>query len=111
MDFDGTTTYYDIKMVDNDNDGYTDAYGLTVFPNPIMEHSKFNIGLEGFGGKTIQVKIQNMNGFLIYEDKLDISNERELIELNTNIMNDSGMYVVSVFSNDKWYHYKFMFVK
>jgi cytoskeletal protein CcmA (bactofilin family) len=110
VDFDGTTTYFDIKMVDNKN-GYTDEYGLTVYPNPIMEHSKFNIGLEGFDGNTVQVKIQNMSGFLVYSSEVSVSQERELIELNTNIIQDSGMYVVSVFSGNRWYHHKFMFVK
>ena len=110
VDMDGTTTYFDIKMVDNKN-GYTDEYGLTVFPNPIMEHSTFNIGLEGFEGNNVQVKIQNMSGFLVYADEVEISQERELIELNTNIIQDSGMYVVSVFNNDRWYHHKFMFMK
>jgi hypothetical protein len=110
VDFDGTATYFDIKMVDN-NDGYTDEHGRTVYPNPIMEHSKFNIGLEGFEGNTVQVKIQNMSGFLIYSNEVNISQERELIELETNIIQDSGMYVVSVFNNSKWYHHKFMFVK
>jgi hypothetical protein len=110
VDFDGTTTYFDIKMVDNKN-GYVDEHGLTVFPNPIMEHNKFNIGLEGFDGDNVQVKIQNMSGFLIYSNEVDISQDRELIELETNIINDSGMYVLSVFNDNKWYHHKFMFVK
>ncbi len=110
VDFDGTTTYFDIKMVDNQND-YVDNHGLTVFPNPIMEHSKFSIGLEGFTGENVQVKIQNMNGFLIYSEEMNISQNRELIALETNIIQDSGMYVVSVFNDSKWYHHKFMFVK
>ena len=110
VDFDGTTTYFDIKMVDNKN-GYTDEYGLTVFPNPIMEHSKFSIGLEGFDGNTVQVKIQNMNGFLIYSNEVDISQQKELIELEADILQDSGMYVVSVFNNDRWYQHKFLFMK
>jgi hypothetical protein len=93
VDCDGTTTYFDIKMVDN-NDGYTDEHGLTVYPNPIMEHSKFSIGLEGFEGDAVQGKIQNMSGFLIYSDEINISEERELIDLETNIIQDSGMYVI-----------------
>ena len=110
VDFDGTVTYFDIKMVDNQN-GYTDKHGLTVFPNPIMEHSKFSIGFDGFDGNTVQVKIQNMNGFLIYSNEVEIAQERELIELNTNIITDSGMYVVSVFNDNKWYQHRFMFIK
>ena len=110
VDFDGKTTYFDIKIVDNKN-GYTDQYGLTVYPNPIMEHRKFSIGLDGFDGNTVQVKIQNMSGFLIYSSEVEISQERELIELETNIIQDSGMYVVSVFNDNRWYHHKFMFAK
>ena len=110
VDFDGKTTYFDIKMVDN-NEGYTDKHGLTVYPNPIMEHSRFTIGLDGFEGNTVQVKIQNMSGFLVYSDEVKISQERELLDLDTNIIQDSGMYVVSVFHNDRWYHHKFMYVK
>lgn len=110
VDFDGKTTYFDIKMVDN-NDGYINEHGLSVFPNPIMEHSTFNIGLEGFSGNTVQVKIQNMSGYLIYSDEVSISQERELIELDTNILNNSGMYVVSIFNNGRWFQHKFMFVK
>jgi len=110
VDFDGKATYFDTKMVNN-NDGYTDKHGLSVFPNPIMEHNKFSIGLEGFEGNTVQLKIQNMNGYLVYSDEINISQERELIELETNIIQESGMYVVSVFKNDRWYHHKFMCVK
>ena len=110
VDFDGTTTYFDIKIVDN-NDGYTDTHGLTVFPNPIMEHSTFSIGLEGFDGGTVKVEILNMSGFVIYSDQINISQERELIELETNIIHNTGMYVVSVFNDNKWYHHKFMYVK
>ena len=110
VDFDGKVSYFDIKMINN-NDGYTDEHGLTVYPNPIMEHGNFSIGLEGFEGNSVQVKIQNMSGFLVYSNEVEIAQERELIELNTNIIQDSGMYVVSVFNNDRWYHHKFMFVK
>ena len=109
VDFDGKTAYFDIKMVDN-KDGYTDKHGLTVFPNPIiMGHNKFSIGLEGFEGKAVQVKIQNMSGFLIYSDEINIAQEHDLIELETNIIQYPGMYIVSVFTDDRWYHYKFMF--
>ena len=110
VDFDGTTTNFDIKTVDNKNE-YSDKHSLSVFPNPIMGQSRFNIDLEGFGGNTVQVKIQNMSGVLIYSSEVEIFQEKELIELETNIIQDSGMYVVSVFSGNNWYSHKFMFVK
>ena len=110
VDFDGKMTFFDIKTVENKN-GYVDKNGITVFPNPIMEHSKFEIGLEGFGGEIVQIKIQNMNGFLIYSNEIEIEQQRQLIELETNILNDSGMYIVSVFNDNKWNHHKFMFIK
>ena len=110
VDFDGKTTYFDIKMVDNKN-GYVDKHGLTVFPNPIMEHGKFNIGLEGFDGDIVKVEIQNMNGFLIYSNEINISQDRELIELSADLVSDSGMYVLSVFSDSKWYYHKFLNIK
>jgi hypothetical protein len=109
VDFDGTTTYFDVKMVEN-NDGFTDQYGLSVFPNPIMEHGKFNIGLDGFAGNTVQINIVNMTGVLIYSDEFTINQERELIELSSDIIPGSGTYVVSIFSNKRWYHYKFNYL-
>ena len=110
VDYDGKMTFFDIKTVDNKN-GYVDKNGITVFPNPIMEHSKFEIGLEGFSGENVQIKIQNMSGFLIYSNEVEIEQQRELIELETNILNDSGMYIVSVFHDNQWHQHKFMFVK
>ena len=108
VDFDGKTTYFDIKTVDN-NDGYKDNRDLSVFPNPIKGHSQFSLKLEGFEGNTVQVKIQNINGLLIYSAEINISQEREFIDLESNIIQYPGMYVVSVFNNDKWYHHKLMF--
>ncbi len=110
VDFDGTTTFYDIKMVDNSQESVAE-YELTVFPNPILKHNKFSIGLEGFAGNNVQIKIQNMNGVLIYSGELNVSQENELIELQSDLLKDSGMYVVSVFSNDKWFHHKFLFLQ
>jgi hypothetical protein len=109
VDFDGTTTYFDVKMVEN-NDGFTDQYGLSVFPNPIMEHEKFNIGLDGFAGNTVQINIVNMTGVLIYSDEFTINQERELIELSSDIIPGSGTYIVSILSNKRWYHYKFNYL-
>jgi len=110
VDYNEKTTYFDIKMVNN-NDSYTDKHDLKVFPNPINGHSQFNIKLEGFEGGTVQIKIQNMNGYLVYSDEINISQQGELITLETNIIQNNGMYMVSVFNNDSWYHHKFMFIK
>jgi len=107
VDYDEKTTYFDIKLVDY-KDNSTPKNSLTVFPNPVKGHSKFSIGFEGFEGNTVQLKIRNMNGFEIYSAEIDISQEHELIDLETNIIQNPGMYVVSVHNGIRWRQHVFI---
>ncbi|NLA25397.1 MAG: T9SS type A sorting domain-containing protein, partial [Bacteroidales bacterium] len=64
---------------------------LQIFPNPNTGNFQVRI-YDGFGENSI--KVYELNGKLVYENKIQINNDTELLELNLNLA--SGLYFVKL---------------
>lgn len=98
-DFDGTSDYSVIKMIDIKK-ALIDETGIVVYPNPIIGQS-FNISftdLETFvqDSTEVMVKLYDEIGRIVYKAELPFSKNENAIYVSMNNRLKSGIYVLNV---------------
>lgn len=96
VDFDGTTTYSEIRVVTGE-ENQSDLIGdLNLYPNPVQDF--LNVKFQDLGehlGMTIRIKILNSSGQIVYSDKQNIS-AYEVLEIYHLDHLPSGMYILQI---------------
>ncbi|MEO9484604.1 MAG: T9SS type A sorting domain-containing protein [Ekhidna sp.] len=90
VDYDGTTSYSMIRIMDLN--GVKQAAELLVYPNPVRD--RINLQFTGFRSDEMLLKIYDASGRLVHEKKLKLASGQGLYEINRTTKMLEGYYIV-----------------
>ena len=77
--------------------------GITIYPNPIFEDSKFNIEFKGLNAGQYTVVLVDIAGQPTYQRKFTLTSKTNMQTISFTPTTAKGLYLVRVISADKKY--------
>lgn len=105
VDFDGTSTYSNIRAVDMD----AKIMATATFPNPLADDQEVTVRLpQGRESRQVSVVLTNTLGQVVLEQQVQVQNGQVEFAVNTARANAKGMYLLDVIDNGTKYIFKLL---
>lgn len=104
-DFDGTTTYFNLVPINLSADG---SIGIVIYPNPALENETIFIDIPDLIGSEAEISIYDLTGKKVFTEEISLDQEKKLLQLNLDGKIPTGIYVVTVNSQNILYRQKLM---
>ena len=83
------------------SDNYIDENKISIYPNPVAQSKSVHINSDAH---IQQLAVRNLNGQLIFHSDHDA----EQAHFTINERFESGVYMISLYINNRWEHRKLM---
>jgi len=97
-DFDGTTSYSDIRMVNFSGASSSNQGWVNIYPNPAPD-GQFNVRLGELSSESITMTITNILGEVIYDAQLSAGSNQTLNISREGIA--KGVYTITINDGNK----------